>query len=129
MCHTVFYDRFHGLLHYLHHALLYRCQNLTHEPASTQSHQNCVECKDIFKSMQSAVNHFSLFVNFGDVQMDDTEAEQLLDFLDQAVEEGEEPEESTSAGSENPTPTKRKSSGAESCSKKTKASSQSPQAE
>ena len=98
MCHTVFYDRFHGLLHYLHHALLYKSQNLTHEPPSTQSHptKTCVECKDIFKSLQTAGNHFSLVVNFGDsVKMDDAEADQLLDLLDHAVEkqEGEDMEE------------------------------------
>ena len=82
-CHVLFYDKFHGLLHYLHHVTVLIDQDISNEPDSTLKHnKNCQSCPFHFQEVQKMVNHCSLAVNFGE---DDGMEEEntLLDYLEQ----------------------------------------------
>ena len=90
-CRVVFYDKFHGCLHYLHHLMLFMDEDLSYEPSSTKDHQPCLDCGEIFRQMRDAINHFSMIVNFGrdlpDILEVEAAADQLLTFIHEDSEE------------------------------------------
>ena len=90
-CHVLFYDKFHGLLHYLHHVTLLIDHNTSNEPDSTLKHsQDCTSCPPLFQEVQKMVNHLALAVNFG--EEDEGEDDELFYSL-LAPNDEEEPHE------------------------------------